>query len=65
MEEELLKWIVSQRDKKLSVKMADIKEKSKQLMKSMEPNTIFQASNGWFCRFIQITHLSRRTQRTL
>jgi len=63
MEERLIIWIKDQRTLKLAVSMKDICSKAKEVVAEIYPQDkeLFQASNGWFDKFIDRNNLSRRT----
>ena len=61
MEDVLITFIDEQRRNKISVNMRDIVTKALELIKVYYPKADFKGSNGWFCRFLNRTSLSRRT----
>ena len=64
VETNVYNWIKAMREKKLLVSMKDICEKAKEVWNKIYQNNkdqlSFNASNGWFWRFIKRWNLSRR-----
>jgi len=60
LEVNLLHWILSQRSSFLSVSHEDIQKRMLQMVRSIEPNSTFKASQGWLKGFLNRYKLSMR-----
>ena len=62
LEEQLKMWIRDQREKKLAISMKEICSKALEIFTILYPAHIgeFNASRGWFWRFVKRANLSRR-----